>query len=124
SREEIERSPWRNALTRSLGTQPAVEVDVFGPFELAGPPHAVLICTDGVHRVLRDDAIWSTLLEAADPSTAVNALAELAIRSGSDDNVSLALIEFGGLLHPDAPEDAAPDTEPQGHPIMPLPDAV
>jgi protein phosphatase len=50
--DEIARSPWRNALTRSLGTQDSIDVDMFGPFEIAGRPHTVMLCSDGLYRAL------------------------------------------------------------------------
>ncbi len=116
SPEEIARSPWRNALTRSLGTQAELEVDLFGPFEIAGPPHVVLMCTDGVYRVLSDETLWKHLLSASSPAAAIRSLAALAVQNGSDDNVSLAVIDFGALLGPDGSGrgggDAATDVSP------------
>lgn len=115
SPQEIAASPWRHALTRSLGTEPSVEVDVFGPFEVAGPPHAIFLCTDGVHGAVPDEAVWRTLLAASAPFDALMSLAALAVHRGSDDNLSLALVDFGGLIgasfHPSPPLPA-----PRGEP--------
>jgi serine/threonine protein phosphatase PrpC len=98
SPEEIARSPWRNALTRSLGTQATVDVDLFGPFEIPGPPHLVLLCSDGMYRVIPDEAIRQKLLEAGDIGRAAAALSALALQNRSDDNVSVAAMEFGDML--------------------------
>lgn len=95
---EIAASPWRHTLTRSLGTEASVEVDLFGPFEVAGSPHALLLCTDGVHGAVPDDAAWRALLDAATPFDALVSLAALAVHLGSDDNLSLVLVDFGGLV--------------------------
>lgn len=98
SPEEVERSPWRNALTRSLGTQAEVEVDVFGPFEVLGPPHAVVLCSDGFYRAVQDSSIREHLLGDGSVDAAVIALARMALINGSDDNISLAVVEIGPLL--------------------------
>lgn len=95
--EEIARSPWRNALTRSIGTQESVEVDLFGPFEIAGHPHSILLCSDGLYRGLSDEAAWHHLVAAPDPTTGAQSLIDLALRHGSDDNVSVAVVQFEGI---------------------------
>lgn len=93
---EASASPWRNALTRALGTDPQVDVDVFGPFP-AEPPHTVVLCSDGMYKALPDEAIWRYVVGTPDLDAAVEALAALAFRRGSDDNISVAAVEFGRL---------------------------
>lgn len=98
--EEIARSPWRNALTRSVGTQETVEVDLFGPFEIAGRPHTVMLCSDGLYRALSEDAAWHHLIGAPDPAAGSRILVDLALRHGSDDNVSAAVVQFESAASP------------------------
>jgi PPM family protein phosphatase len=109
SPEEIERSPWRNALTRSIGAAAEVEVDVHGPYEHPGMPHVILLCSDGLHGVVPDVAIRTRLLAARDLPSAVNDLAVLAVESQSRDNISIIAIEFGRLLG----SEPTPFTRPQ-----------
>jgi PPM family protein phosphatase len=122
SPDEIERSPWRNALTRSVGASAEVDVDVFGPFEHSAEPHVILLCSDGLHDVVSDQGIRDGVLAAEAPETAAHELAKLALERQSQDNVSVALIEFGALLtpregardsrfDPHGPEPAARETE-------------
>lgn len=94
--EEIARSPWRNALTRSLGTQASVEIDVFGPFEIAGRSHTVMLCSDGLYRALSDEMTRHHLLSAPDPSSGAHTLVDLVLRHGGDDNISVAIVQFEG----------------------------
>jgi PPM family protein phosphatase len=94
SLEEAEKSRWRNAVTRCVGTDPELEVDCYGPFD-AQEAHAVLLCTDGVYRALSADELRSMTVEAADAESAVRAIAGAAYEAGSDDNISVALIGFG-----------------------------
>jgi PPM family protein phosphatase len=98
SREEIARSPWRNALTRSLGSEESVEVDVFGPFSWADSPHIVLLCSDGVYRGVADDMVRKILLSFDDLAVAAEAISTSAFNGGSDDNMSLAMVEFGAVI--------------------------
>ena len=98
--DEIAKSPWRNALTRSIGTQRTVEVDLFGPFEIAGRPHTVMLCSDGLYRALSDEAAWHHLVGAPDPAAGARILVDLALRHGSDDNVSVAVVQFEGAANP------------------------
>lgn len=108
--DEIARSPWRNALTRSIGTQGTVDVDLFGPFEIAGRPHTVMLCSDGLYRALTDEAAWHHLVGAPDPASGARILVDLALRHGSDDNVSVAVVQFEGITAPSARR--APATVP------------
>jgi protein phosphatase len=106
SLEEAEKSRWRNAVTRCVGTEAEVEVDCYGPFD-ARETHAVLLCTDGVYRALSADVLRSMMVEAADADSAVRAIAGAAYEAGSDDNISVALIGFGAARERPAGEVSA-----------------
>ena len=94
SSDEAENSPWRNAITRSVGTTPELEVDRFGPFD-ANERHAVLLCSDGVYRTLTDEDLRRLVLSVPQLDEAARAVAAAAFETGSDDNISVALIRFG-----------------------------
>lgn len=94
SAEAVRHSRWRNALTRSIGADASVEVDVFGPFDLSQTQSA-LLCTDGLHGVVADAVIQRCLQEAADPAAAAQRLTEEAYRNGSSDNITVAVVAFG-----------------------------
>jgi protein phosphatase len=96
SEDEAERSPWRNALTRAVGTDAEVEVDVFGPFPLE-PPHVVVLCTDGLYRVMSDEELGSEVLSGRERVDGARDLVANALRRGSSDNISVALVEFGDV---------------------------
>lgn len=91
--EDAVLSPWANALTRAIGTDPQVDVDVFGPFD-ANESHAILLCSDGFHKPLSDDGILISVL-GSDGEDAAEELTEIALRAGSDDNITIALVSFG-----------------------------
>jgi serine/threonine protein phosphatase PrpC len=94
SEQQAGRSQWRNAVTRAVGTEPTVEVDVFGPFP-ARADHALLLCTDGLYRAVTDEELLRTVLTTAAPAPAVRELVHAALAGGSDDNISAALLTFG-----------------------------
>jgi protein phosphatase len=97
SHDEAARSPWRNAITRNLGAEEQVEVDVFGEFS-ATEPHVVLLCTDGLHGVLSAEDVERTVRDTGDIKEVARALCDEAIRRGGKDNVSVAALAFAGGL--------------------------
>lgn len=96
--EEAARSPWRNVVTRTLGIHMPVEIDLFGPYEVGIHPHAILLCSDGLYGVLADAVIHQRLLWAENAQAAVGTLSSLAFLSGSTDNITVAVMEFGSLF--------------------------
>ncbi|MBM2822258.1 MAG: PPM-type phosphatase protein, partial [Thermoleophilia bacterium] len=108
--EEAERHPQRSAITRALGTEPIVDVEVL---TIAGEPGDLyLICSDGLPTMLADSAV-AAALEAAerDPAAAAEALVAAANRQGGEDNVTVVLFELAEG-EPPAHEPAAIVPEP------------
>jgi len=104
SEEEAMATPWRDALTRSIGTDGEVEVDVFGPFPIE-PDSAFLICSDGLYKTLSDDDLCELFGTSSGPRGAAQSLVTAAFDNGSDDNISVAIAEYGTV-----PRTAAPST--------------
>ena len=92
--EEAKKSRWSNALTRAIGTEPEVEVDEFGPFD-AKTLHSVVLCSDGLHGSVSDDALQQCVVHNRDVWAAAMCLSDEAFRNGSKDNISVAVIRFG-----------------------------
>jgi len=91
SAEEAANHPFRNVITRALGTRPQVEVDLQKlPIE-AGD--RLLLCSDGLTGMLEDEEIARIVLESADTSQAVTRLVEEANAAGGEDNITVVLIE-------------------------------
>jgi protein phosphatase len=104
SKAEAMATPWRDALTRSIGTEPEVEVDVFGPFPLEGDA-AFVICSDGLYKTLNEDDLRELFMQSGGPRGAAQAMVTAAFDAGSDDNISVAIAEYGQV-----PRDKAPTT--------------
>lgn len=94
TRDDAEATPWKNALTRSLGGGPGVEVDLFGPF-VAEQPQVLVLCSDGVYKSLPDETLEAIVRGTPDATTAARVLVDEAFRRGSDDNLSAVVMEFG-----------------------------
>ena len=101
SREEAIQSPWKTAVTRSLGGDTNVDVDVFRGFD-ATEPAVVLLCTDGVHGVLESDDIRNLAGQSPDIRDLARTIAEEALLRGGEDNVAAAALRFGARAGPGA----------------------
>ena len=90
---EAKRSPGRGVLTRSLGVDASVEVDVETFAVTAGD--IVLLCSDGLTEMVGDEEVCGLL--AAD-WTGLDGLAksliDAALAGGGRDNVSIALMRI------------------------------
>jgi PPM family protein phosphatase len=112
--EEAEHHPQRSAITRALGTDPAVEVDLF---TVAGEPGDVfLLCSDGLSSMVTDEQVASAI-EAAerDPERAAEALVAAANARGGEDNITVVVFELVAAAEAFAETDEPPpveDTQP------------
>jgi PPM family protein phosphatase len=77
--------PKRNLVTRSLGKELIVSIDIVSTEVCDGD--ALLQCSDGVHALLEENDLASVLREHA-PDAACRLLIEQAIAAGGKDNLS------------------------------------
>jgi PPM family protein phosphatase len=93
--EEAERHPQRSAITRALGTEPAVDADVFTVD--AVPGDLFLLCSDGLSDMLSEEEIAEAIETAGrDPEAAGQALVGGANSRGGEDNITVVLFELVG----------------------------
>ena len=91
--EEAERHPQRSAITRALGTEPTVEVDVFTVE--AAPGDLFLICSDGLSSMVDDDEVASVIVGSeGEPAGAAEGLVAAANANGGQDNITVVLFEI------------------------------
>nr|HET6902970.1 Stp1/IreP family PP2C-type Ser/Thr phosphatase [Ktedonobacteraceae bacterium] len=79
----------RNVITRCLGTQPDVDIDVFP--ELLEEHDALVLCTDGLSGLVSDDEIRRIVAQSA-PQESVYHLVERANENGGPDNITAIVI--------------------------------
>lgn len=90
--EEAAHSTYRNVITRSIGNQPAVDVDSEGPFQLE-PGDILLLCSDGLHQLVTSSEMIEHAVSMT-PAEATDALIRLANQRGGPDNVSVVIFAF------------------------------
>jgi protein phosphatase len=80
----------KNVITRALGIEPAVEIDL-DDVALAGGDRIVL-CSDGLSTMVEDEAIRETVLRENRPDRACKRLIDLANEGGGKDNITVIVI--------------------------------
>lgn len=88
--EEANQHPRRNWVTRALGTEPEVEVDLFD--YSWRPGDIILVCTDGLSSLVDSAAIRQIIKSAESLETAASSLIQKALDAGGDDNVTVVLL--------------------------------
>lgn len=90
--EEAEKSHLKNILTRALGVDETVEVDMV---ELeAQDKDLFLSCTDGLNKMVSDEDIAKTVIEMKTPKMIAEHLIDLANVAGGVDNVTVTVVKF------------------------------
>ena len=95
--QEARRHPYRNVITRSLGSAPTVEVDLLERDR--EPGDLWLLCTDGLSNMLTDREM-EALLVSLSPQKAADALMQKALEAGGTDNITLILAWNDGEVIP------------------------
>ena len=91
TRQQAAIHPQRGVVTRAVGLDPDVLVDLPEPLELE-PGDQVLLCSDGLTEVVDDDQIAAVLADQADGDDACATLIAAANRAGGPDNVTVVLL--------------------------------
>ena len=90
TQEEARRHPYRNIITRALGTDTTVDVDVTEIEKRAGDIY--LLCSDGLSEYVREEQMRQLLLDH-DLEEAADLMLNLALKGGGRDNISLVIAE-------------------------------
>ena len=89
--EQAEDHPQRSIITRALGPEPEVEVDIQAvPAE---PGDIFLLCSDGLTTMLNDERIRELVNGATSLEAAVKSLVDEANRAGGRDNITVSIFQ-------------------------------
>lgn len=88
--EEAEQSPKRNIVTRALGVESTVDIDLAEIPVFNGD--LLLLCSDGLTRGVRSGDILYTLDLDIDLHEKTDRLVSLANQAGGDDNITVLLV--------------------------------
>lgn len=91
SPEEAERHPQRAIVTRALGAEETVKVDIFSQEVKTGDQ--ILLCTDGLNVVVTDSEIATILASESSPKKTCQKLIKTANSHGGPDNITVVLVE-------------------------------
>jgi protein phosphatase len=104
--DEAAVHPLRSRITRALGVEASVEVDVY-PVELL-PGDRLLLCSDGLTGMVQPDEIAATLRREDDATRAATSLVDAANAAGGEDNITVVVV-------------TVTDEAPSRAPIEPVP---
>lgn len=90
SREAAKSHPGKNLITRAVGTESAVECDLYH-LEL-NRGDSVLLCSDGLSNLLSDQELLFEVAHGVRKSDCCQRLMSIANYRGSPDNVTMALV--------------------------------
>jgi len=106
SAEDALSHPQAHVLTRCLGAEPRLELDLttywiwnVGEDE---PEDKLVLCSDGLYSLVSDDEI-SEAASKMSPQECCVQLVELAKERGGYDNITLAVLPLGGQLREESP---------------------
>jgi serine/threonine protein phosphatase PrpC len=92
--DESQRSHHQNVLVRALGREPDVEVDLAEIPVQSGD--YLLLCSDGLTRMVPDVTLAQIIDELRDPQSICDALIAAANSNGGADNITVIVVEVTG----------------------------
>jgi PPM family protein phosphatase len=87
---EAEQSDMQSVLLRALGSHPEIEVDA--EEHEVFPRDVLLLCSDGLTRMVTEPEIAGTLQAEPDPTKSAEKLVELANERGGADNITVVVV--------------------------------
>jgi PPM family protein phosphatase len=100
--EQASLSPHRNLVTRALGIERHVELEMHEHNVKAGD--VFLLCSDGLSEMVPEGQLFTILLQEAELSEKATLLVAAANENGGKDNISVVLARAGSSEAPQASE--------------------
>jgi len=112
----------KNVITRALGMQDSVAVDLVSDEPQLGDVY--LLCSDGLSGMLSDDQILGVVDESGDTNDICRRLIQKANEHGGEDNITALVIRFEETPAEDdiGPRTLQPETTPAPPPISEAPE--
>lgn len=98
SPHEARNHPYDNIITRAIGVSSNPVVDYLDAYKTK-PKQAVVLCSDGLYKCIRNQEILEVAQKHANPSDACLELIELANQRGGPDNITVMI----AMLNPSNP---------------------
>ncbi|MBE5804745.1 MAG: Stp1/IreP family PP2C-type Ser/Thr phosphatase [Clostridiales bacterium] len=87
--EQAAAHPMRNVITRAVGTEDGIEIDLLCEERRKGD--VWLVCSDGLYGMVGDEKI-AEILKGHKPEKAADLLVKAALEGGGRDNISLVIL--------------------------------
>ena len=92
--EDALHHPRRNVITRAVGTDAQVEVDIITGSLSDGD--VLLLCSDGLTNMVSDEQVLQTIQEdGLELAAKAERLIQMALHAGGDDNITVVLLQQG-----------------------------
>lgn len=91
--QDIYSHPRRNEIYRALGVSATVDVDVFGPIELA-PQDRLLLCSDGLWEKVHDEQLQDIVSRIPSAQACCDELIRVANANGGQDNITAVIVRL------------------------------
>jgi len=105
--EDALSHPQAHILTRAIGSEPGLTVDVqrFWVWQVGDgePVDHLILCSDGLYSLVSEGEIANVVSQHA-PQSACVKLVEMARARGGFDNITVAVVPLAGQLRQEAPE--------------------
>lgn len=108
SEEEIYESPFQNMVTRSLGFESEVLVDIFEEDLQDGD--YLLLCSDGLYNPVSSEKIRKLFKRHKSAEQICRKLVQSACQKGGQDNITAVVVEVKEILPEDRKKPSAKDT--------------
>jgi len=92
--EQARHHPQRNIITKALGLEPQVEVDLTAV--KIEPGDVFLLASDGLTGLVTDDRIAEVLASGGEPAEQTRRLVDMALEGGGTDNISVVIVRILG----------------------------
>lgn len=113
--EQAVNHPSRNVISRALGAEPTVEIDL--KTIMVDPGTRFLLCSDGITRHIEDGEIGDLFAANTEPGVLCERMKEICYSRGAEDNLTAVVVkissELAGSFAAAAGAGAAPFTSPE-----------
>lgn len=111
--EEAFDHPSKNRILKALGIEATVTPEVIEQAFRLSSGDSLLLCTDGLNDMLRDEEIQEVLTNHSSPEVQVTHLIDEALAKGGKDNVTLTLIQVNECPFPSEDTTITQEKTPQ-----------
>lgn len=93
--EQAANHPSRNIISRALGAEPSVEIDL--KTIMIEPGTSFVLCTDGVTRHVSSDELLAILRKDGQANSACGRIKDICYERGAEDNLTAVVVHVGTL---------------------------